>query len=308
MQKQQLTIESILQLADEHHARTGRWPKMTSGVIPNTEEKWQGIDGALRAGRRGLDAGQSLARLLAAHRNVRNHCGLPKLSNAKILRWADAHRAATGEWPHGNSGPVHAGPDVSPGETWRRIADALRIGIRGLSPGYTLRQLLTDKRGRTAYKRLTVAQILRWADAHKQRTGSWPAIESGCVAESPKDTWAAINAALKNGRRGFPGGSSLSKLLLQKRKAWNKTTRPKLTIEKILMWADAHHRKTGEYPSSQCGAVSAAAGESWNCINWNLLCGGRGVGPGTSLARLLSKHRGVALYTHRRSRKKQNRD
>jgi hypothetical protein len=60
---------------------------------------------------------------------------------------------------------------------------------------------------------LTEAQILTWADAHHARTGKWPNLRSGRVADAPDETWSAIDAALRRGHRGLPEGSSLSWLL-----------------------------------------------------------------------------------------------
>jgi hypothetical protein len=66
--------------------------------------------------------------------------------------------------------------------------------------------------GRTR-PRLTVAQILAWADAHQARTGRWPSATSGPVGEAPGETWQAINQALRGGWRGLPAGDSLVRLL-----------------------------------------------------------------------------------------------
>jgi hypothetical protein len=63
--------------------------------------------------------------------------------------------------------------------------------------------------------KLTVAQILRWADAHHERTGTWPAAGSGPVREAPGLTWLAVNGALSKGLRGLPGGDSLAQLLMR---------------------------------------------------------------------------------------------
>jgi hypothetical protein len=66
---------------------------------------------------------------------------------------------------------------------------------------------------------LTVAQILRWADAHRERTGAWPAVRSGPVEGGPGLTWRAVAAALSRGRRGLPGGDTLARLLHRERGA-----------------------------------------------------------------------------------------
>jgi hypothetical protein len=52
-----------------------------------------------------------------------------------------------------------------------------------------------------------------WADAHRQRSGQWPTSESGPVIDAPGETWLAVNLALYEGLRGFPGGPSLARLL-----------------------------------------------------------------------------------------------
>jgi hypothetical protein len=66
-----LSIKLILQWADEHHRRTGRYPTVTSGTVCSApEENWQAINLALRVGVRGLPAGDSLHRLLCRRRRV----------------------------------------------------------------------------------------------------------------------------------------------------------------------------------------------------------------------------------------------
>jgi hypothetical protein len=39
---------------------------------------------------------------------------------------------------------------------------------------------------------LTIAKILRWADAHRRRTARWPPSRSGPIPEAPGDTWNAV--------------------------------------------------------------------------------------------------------------------
>jgi DNA-directed RNA polymerase specialized sigma24 family protein len=71
--------------------------------------------------------------------------------------------------------------------------------------------------GRPRKPTLTVAEILRWADAHKRRTGGWPSVTSGPVAGVPDLTWRAVDDALRGGFRGLPGGDSLARLLRRER-------------------------------------------------------------------------------------------
>ena len=94
-----LSIEQILAWADAYKATTGGWPDLQSGQVSGTNETWSRIDDSLRGGRRGLPGGSSLARLLTEHRSVRNITDLPPLTIEQILAWANAHKAATGDWP-----------------------------------------------------------------------------------------------------------------------------------------------------------------------------------------------------------------
>jgi hypothetical protein len=113
-----LTVDEILGWADDHRLRTGDWPGIYSGPVQGGPlgENWRKIDNALRYGLRGLEGKSSLAQLLAERRGVRNHMRLPRLSTALILRWADAFRRVTGDWPHIDSGAI---PESTVGDTSR---------------------------------------------------------------------------------------------------------------------------------------------------------------------------------------------
>jgi hypothetical protein len=66
-----------------------------------------------------------------------------------------------------------------------------------------------------------------------------------------------------------------------------------LSLVQILAWADAHHARTGDWPSAHSGPVADADGESWSGINAALWWGARGLPGGDSLARLLRRERRV---------------
>jgi hypothetical protein len=139
---------------------------------------------------------------------------------------------------------------------------------------------------------LTINNILAWADDHHQRTGEWPTLKSGPIPEAPGDTWAAVDAALRGGARGQPGGKSLAQLLARKRGVRNIKRLPPLGVDRILLWVDRHRDQTGEWPNINSGAVAGQAGESWRTVDEALRRGIRGLPGGSSLARLLSEHRG----------------
>lgn len=282
-----LTVPQVLAWADAHHRRTGHWPHDKSGAVPGARfVTWVSIDHALRRGRRGLPGRSSLARLLERHRGVRNHLHLPRLTPALILRWADAHHRRTGRWPVQASGPVSG----VPGQTWSAIDIALSVGVRGLPGGSSLAQLLAEKRGVRNHMRLpdyTLPTILRWADAHRDRTGRWPTARSGPIPEAPGETWLAVESALTMGKRGLPGGDSIARLLVRERGWRNKQAAPRLTVATIRRWVIAHHRRTGAWPTRESGAIADAPGETWCAADLGLKCGQRGLPGGSSLAQVV---------------------
>ena len=288
-----LTIEQILQWADAHRQETGEWPKLNSGaVLGAPSEKWGSVDNALRLGLRSLPGGSSLPQLLTEKRGVRNHSALPDLTIKQILKWADAHHQKTGEWPNQKSGAVLHAPD----EKWGAISDSLSRGQRSLPGGSSLAKLLAEKRGvrnHLALSDLTVGQILKWVDAHRQKTGEWPKETSGDVLDAPGEKWRNIENGLRIGLRGLPGGSSLAKLLTEKRGVRNNSALPPLTTAQILEWADEHHQNTSEWPNQKSGEVLGAPGEKWGNIAGALALGQRGLPGGSSLAKLLTEERGV---------------
>ena len=289
------TLAEILRWADACHERTGDWPNYYSGQIPEcSDQTWSQINYALRVGRRGLPGGSTLADLLSARRGVRNIRNLPRLTERQVLAWADRHHARTGKWPNILSGPIAQ----TDGETWRNVAWCLRLGLRGLPAGTTIARFLVERRGariHTYPPPLTIAEILRWSDAHFARTGKWPTSKSGPVVGVPGENWEAVARALANGRRGLSDGSSLGDLLEKKRGMRNVRNLPALRVAQILKWADAYHTRRGRWPSSKSGPIPEAPGETWWTVQLALYRGRRGLPSGSSLAQLLAAHRGVRM-------------
>jgi hypothetical protein len=219
---------------------------------------------------------------------------MPKLTIPQILAWADAHHRRKGRWPTKISGPVLE----APAENWVTINDALRDGHRGLPGGLSLPKLLAEYRSRRPWgkKRLTIKQILAWADAHYQRTGDWPTGDSGPVCGVPGENWSAIDTAKCRGLRDLRSRQSLAQVLAEKHRGKrHRTQPPRLTIEQILAWADAHRRRTGGFANLGSGEVYGVEGENWPAINTALKKGSRGLRGGWSLHRLLVKYRGKSM-------------
>lgn len=293
------TIQQILAWADQYHAETGGWPTDSSEPVAGMKpERWTAVDAALRDGLRGLPGGDSLPQLLARKRQVRNIKALSPLTAKQILAWADDHYRRTRNWPTRDSGPVLAQRD----EDWSNVSNALHLGVRGLRGGDSLARLLARKRGVRNRKGLPpykISQILAWADTYWKKHGQWPTGHSGAVESAPGETWTAVEIALSHGRRGVPGGDSLARLLARRRGKRNRSDLPRLTAQKILAWADAHFERHGMWPTELSGPIDDAPGETWQAMHRALYSGLRGLPGGSSLAKLLAKHRGVGRHVRR---------
>jgi hypothetical protein len=288
-----LTEKQILAWVDSHKERTGEWPNREAGEIAGSPgETWSGINQALSKGLRQLPGKSSLVKLLAKQRGFRNIRELPPLSFEQILGWADAHHERTGEWPTAYSGPINP----ATGETWAGVNSAIKNRRRNLDGHSSLADLLANERGirNVANLRdLTEEKILQWADLHFQKTGEWPQVLSGPVFNAPGEDWRNVQAALVNGRRKLPGRSSLAQLLAEKRGVRNRGRLAPLTIEQILKWADIFFGRTKRWPDQFSGDVDDAPGEQWANIDQSLAKGLRELPGGSSLAQILSEHRGA---------------
>jgi hypothetical protein len=207
------------------------------------------------------------------------------LTIAQILAWVDDHHERRGKYPNADCGPVLC----EPAENWAAIDQALMVGIRGLPGKDSLARLLMRERGRRHRRyppRLTEDIVFAWAQAHHDHTGSWPNKHDGAIEGISQENWANIDQALRRGLRGLSGGDSLS-LLLRRR-----LFQTPLTVEKILVWADAHRAAAGRWPGIASSLVSLPEGETWKNIDRALRQGERGLPGGSSLGELLVQRKG----------------
>ena len=208
-----LSIPQIVYWADEWFQQHGEWPQVGSGWIPGTDEKWANVHRCLVNGQRGLPGGTTLEKLLSDLRGgMRSRKMPPALTEPLILLWADAHHQRKGQWPTSESGGIARTRD----ETWRAVDAALRGGLRGLSGGSSLAKLLDVERGVRNLGNLPALSeslILAWADTHHEVHGAWPTAKSGAITGTSDETWKGIDGALRFGRRGLAGDSSLPRLL-----------------------------------------------------------------------------------------------
>jgi len=230
-----------------------------------------------------------LQNAVAADREARGEP--PDLSEDEILGWGDAFFASHGDWPRVDSGPI----SESSGETWLTVAAALALGLRGLPAGGSLPRFFARHRGRynQSDQDFSGAQIMAWAESWRAATGRWPTTLSGEIPGQGGLTWLGVDVALRKGRGGLDGGSSLCHFLTGKRRLRHVVHHTPLTEEQILIWADAHHHRTGRWPYAHSGPVLDAPGETWLGISTALIRGWRSLPGGLSLSQLLIKHRGI---------------
>jgi hypothetical protein len=138
-----LTLDQVLEWADQFRAKTGGWPTAGSGAVEGVAgETWFAINQALRESRRGLDGRTTLAQLLREHRMGGRRLHRPALSVEQILAWADAYYTRQGRWPTKASGRI---PETE-ADTWKGVDQALVVGLRGLNSGSSLARMLREHR------------------------------------------------------------------------------------------------------------------------------------------------------------------
>jgi hypothetical protein len=170
---------------------------------------------------------------------------------------------------------------------WAAINSALASGLRGLPGGSSLPRLLNEHRPERL-RILALETVQAWAEAHRQVHGLWPSATSGPVAGAPGEDWATIDEALKYGRRGLPGGTTLARLFGPSLDPTLRRDRPKLSLDQVLAWGDAYHTANGRWPCRTSGAIAGAPGERWVNIDQALRHGVRGLPTGLTLFKLFA--------------------
>ena len=294
-ERSKLSIPKILKWADQHHARTGRWPtsrdEWVNGV---TGERWSAIHEALRRGLRGLPGGSSLHQLLVTKRHALDpRMAMPELTGQQILKWADAFHKRRKRWPGRDSGIVTDEPSL----TWGTIDRYIKRGVVRHKSAKTLSDLLSkardvwDARGKPE---LSDQLILKWVQDHRRITGQWPVTSSGRVKTAANESWIALDMALRNGVRGLKGGTTLLKLVTKHRHRIGDPDIAPISEAQIRRWAAAYRRRTGRNPTRKSGKV-AGANLTWGAIDAMLARGKRGLKGGRSLANLLGGPRSKKL-------------
>lgn len=214
-----LSEEKIIVWANEHKRRHNAFPTPLSGGVEHRDadgDTWASINGALMLGQRGLDGYRTLQELFSEHEASKN-----LLTEEMILSYADEFCLTYGAYPNVNS----IGEVDIPGlgkKRWKDVDRYLMNGMHGLPkrrPRDSLLDFLSRHRAadqlKPAQAKLTIKRIIGFALAHLETHGELPHALSGKVVGTHSETWMDIESALRNGGRGFAGGSSLQALLAE---------------------------------------------------------------------------------------------
>jgi hypothetical protein len=159
----------------------------------------------------------------------------PDLSIKQILAWLDDFHERTGRWPMRKDHRLRIPGGL--GDTWCAITLALQKGLRSLPGGSSLAKLVAEQRGakhRLYPPDLSLKQLLQWAHAHRRRTGAWPTTTSGTIPGTGGETWIAVQNALRHGKRGLAGGTTLARVLLEHRGVRSSLAVPDLSLKQIV--------------------------------------------------------------------------
>ncbi len=232
---------------------------------------------------------------------AQSNIGLRKrtdLTEEVIVGWIERYVADhNGRYPHGGSGKIEYAPKKEP-LTWCGLSACMTNGYRGLPGGTTVSKFISEHfhndRNRINLPSLSEEDILNWAEQYKVEFGRYPTMREGQVKYFTQGrlTWCAVNACLDKGLRGLPGGTTLSRLIVNNLVNVNKSSLHRLLEEDILRWAEQYKVEFGRYPHCQSGRVNFDGSYfTWANIDVCLRRGHKGLSGGSSLSKLL-KSRG----------------
>ncbi len=223
-----LTGEIIKNWVDQFIQKHERKPTRNDGVIEFAENdykntKWTTVDSSLKNGRRGLPGESSLAEFIKEHFGIKNRNYPPEISIDQVCVWIQKYIDMNGKKPTVKSGPIKFAEGPHEGITWAAVNSALQGSRRGLSGRISLPQLIEK---RFEIKRsgnpppLSESIILIWVRKYIEKYGKKPTAKSGSIefakGKYKRETWLAVDAALRRGTRSLTAQSSLANLIHDK--------------------------------------------------------------------------------------------
>lgn len=198
------------------------------------------------------------------------------LTEELILQLMQEYQEKTGIWPS------YKNYDTTVGGTWCAINSLLDRGGRGLPGGTSLAELrrkITGEQYSRKFEQLSEECIWKWMQEYKEMNGKYPVQNER--SECPDGSkWIAINASLRQGSRGLPGGSSLQILRIKMTGESQKI----LSEEAIWKWMQDYFVNYGDWPRSN--SKDRVEGMTWDAVNKSMKKGRWGLVAGSSLMKL----------------------
>jgi hypothetical protein len=222
-----ISVSIILQWINAFIKKYNRKPTQNDGIIEfaRSEYKnitWHSVNFFLWKGGRGLPKGSSLAQFIEKKLGIRNRNIPPSFTEDQILDWIGQYFVKYKKKPTKTSGIVEFAERNYRGTTWSEIDSSFKRGKRGLhisSLAQFIQKKLDIKR-RTHPPDLNLELILDWAQKYYSKYNIKPTAKNKVIEFAINDhqgeTWLAVDAALRKGRRGLAGGSSLANLIHDK--------------------------------------------------------------------------------------------
>lgn len=219
---------------------------------------------------------------------LRNASGAP-LTIKGIVNWIRTWREENKKNPTVLSGNI-PGTD----ETWAGIDQALSKGSRGLAGGSSLAKLIEQvfgDRNMASLPTLSRKVLSKWvSDWRKSNNGKYPNKNSGAIPGTNGETWANINAAIVDERRGLVGYRSLADFVHREFGARLRYRLPDLSVPGIVVWLESHWQIEGEFPSRNSGDIPGTDGETWGSVFSAAHNGRRGLTRGYGVTRIIEDY------------------
>lgn len=219
-----LTEAEIKELIKRFIELHGRKPQATDGQVESIEDiTWENIDRRLRDGQCGLPGGSSLSMFIEQHFGIRDQVNVPEIPLTLIHNWVQSHLDKYKSKPIAKSGKVDFARGAYQNISWHSVNQALKAGKCGLPVGTTLSSFIQFEFGIKNPKRaepIPEEKVVLWIQKFIEKNNRKPKVNDG-VIEFAEDQfsglkWRLLNNYLSKGGRGFPGGSSLAKLIEKK--------------------------------------------------------------------------------------------
>jgi hypothetical protein len=280
-----LSEDLIVKAMKNYHEDHDKYPVQLSGDASKYigfKINWNAINNCLKKGCRGLPGGSSLFKLRQEYFTGKES----PLTEDIIVKAMKEYHEDHDKYPSSESGD--ASKYLKFKITWSAIGACLRKGLRGL-PGDSSLAQLRKKYDIGVKPDLTEEQIIKAMRGYFEEHGRYPSLRGGCASKYIFEDilWSGIDASLRHGHRGLPGGSSLHKLKNER------SFKHSLAKEDIAMAMKAYHEDHNKYPSKESGDASKYFGFkiTWEAIDHLLRRGVSGGHKGSSVAKLKKHYR-----------------